>query len=649
PMTVRKGDALEFTCLAPVGCYRIYDLVFAKQRILPPQPSFEYIETWSTRPGDVDVCWTTTGIVGTGRVEYETADSRRKSVASSAEGRNHRIRLRGLEAAAQYEGRSVTTWQGEELSSQPFSFRAAPDKPAATKAQTIDLVVSEPTNAARQSWPATVGMPFSRGALANVGDLRLSNPRGDDVPLQAIPTSLWHDGSVKWATLSFLADSRAEGKSRPYRLTTKSGDATEATDATPVLTVAESSEAWGLSTSTLSFTVGKKGATFFGRFGFDENGDGVIGPDERVTGSDMSGLVLETGDGQVWTCAAPDTVDVEENGPVRAVVRCAGAMRGNDNGEGWRYLVRLTFTKGMGGMTVNLSVWHGEEEPLFQRIRRLSVDVPLASGDGLRGAFQGDAPADLTDGTSLRLFQDSDAHYVQSCGADVKEGERALGLATVSQGDGTMSLLVRDFWQMYPSALEVDAKGVQVDLLPALAPDAYTVENSDNWFHRLYQWFEDGCHLMRAGQTTQHEFHLWFDKDGVGESAAQCAAWFAEPLLPQASPEYLCSTGVVGDAVFPKTSGVWDSYESFFDGGFEGLTKARESNHMYGWMNFGDWYGERGYNAGNNEYDLGWCLGMQWMRTGDRRLFTRGLEMARHYATVDTIRGEWTEEHPGVV
>ncbi len=645
-LKVKPGDALDFTCLTPVGCYRIYDLVFAKQPIIPPLPEFKFIETWCTEPGSVDVCWTTTGIVKTGWIEYQSTGSTSQSAISQAEGRNHRIRLVGLDPTAEYSGRIVTMLRGEELASQPFTFRATPKKPASSQAFAIDLAIEEPTDTKRHAWPVTIGMPFSRGKLAQAADLSLADPQGKRVPLQASTTSIWDDGSVKWTTLDFLADS---GRLGAYRLETQSGGTTETTDSNRLLTIKESPEEWELSTGATSFTIAKKGAAFFGRYGFDKNRDGMIGAAEVTTGSAESGLAIETGEGQVLYCAAPKVVDVRENGPIRAVVECAGVMRGPNGGLGWHYLFRLTFWQGMPGMAVNVTLWNGDAEPQFRKIRRVSVNVPVAGGPNLRGAFQGQTLVKVPEGESMRLFQDQDNHYTRSCGTELEEGERAMGLVSMSQDAEVMSLLCRDFWQTYPSALELDTTSLRVDLLPALAPNTYSVQNADGWFHRLYAWFEDGCYLMRAGQATQHEFYLWFNANENEEAVVQQAQWFTQPLLAQASSEYLCSTGSLGGGVFPRTPGVWDSYETFFDGGFDGLTQARESNRMYGWMNFGDWYGERGYNAGNNEYDLAWCVGLQWMRTGDRQYFLPGLEMARHYATVDTIRGAWTENLPGVV
>ncbi len=494
-MTVKAGDALDFTCMAPVGCYRIYDLAFAKRRILPPKPSFNHIETWSPTAGDVDICWTTTGIVRTGRVEYGTPDSGQESVEAEMDGRNHRIRLRGLNPNAVYQGQIVTAWQGEALISEPFTFRAAPPKAAATIAQEIDLTVLESTDTPRCAWPATMGIPFQRGALAGAGDLELLDPKGNPAALQAVATSYWGDGSVKWATLSFLADSAGAEETEVYRLKARPGDVGNRIDSTPILKFAESSEGWDLRTSWLHFTMGKKGAVFFGRFGFDGNSDGEVSPAELVTGSETAGLVLESEDGQLWTCASPKVVEVEENGPIRAVVSCGGAMQGSGGDEEWRYQVRLTFWQGVPGMAVNATIWNGNEKPVFQRIRRVSFDVPLNVGDVPRGAFHGEALAPVPDGAPMCLFQDADNHYSQSGGAKVKAGERTPGFAAMSHGKGVASVLLRDFWQTYPSALAMDAAGLRVDLLPTLAPDAYTVEDTEGWFFRLYPWFDDGRRL----------------------------------------------------------------------------------------------------------------------------------------------------------
>ena len=66
-------------------------------------------------------------------------------------------------------------------------------------------------------------------------------------------------------------------------------------------------------------------------------------------------------------------------------------------------------------------------------------------------------------------------------------------------------------------------------------------------------------------------------------------------------------------------------------------------------MNFGDWHGERELNWGNNEYDLSWAMALQFARTGRWDYFTLGEQMARHYATIDTIHVPSAERMPGRV
>ena len=208
-------------------------------------------------------------------------------------------------------------------------------------------------------------------------------------------------------------------------------------------------------------------------------------------------------------------------------------------------------------------------------------------------------------------------------------------------------MVLRDFWETYPSAYVIDAGGVRVDLLPALPEDAYQGPEDAAWFYKLYGWCRDGKYLFRAGQVTQQEVYVAYG--APGSTPAGMAEWLQAPLLPQASPAYLCGTGALGRPLSPRTPGLWDDYEAFFDKSYENLVADRERKRTYGWMHFGDWYGERYCNFGNNEYALDWALALQWMRTGDRRLFDRGLEMARHYSTVDTIHGPFAAARNGLV
>ena len=55
-------------------------------------------------------------------------------------------------------------------------------------------------------------------------------------------------------------------------------------------------------------------------------------------------------------------------------------------------------------------------------------------------------------------------------------------------------------------------------------------------------------------------------------------------------------------------------------------------------LNFGDWWGERGVDWGNSEYDTQNAFLLQFLRTGNDRYFVAGEQMEWHNRDVDTIQ-----------
>jgi hypothetical protein len=125
------------------------------------------------------------------------------------------------------------------------------------------------------------------------------------------------------------------------------------------------------------------------------------------------------------------------------------------------------------------------------------------------------------------------------------------------------------------------------------------------------------------------EFFYTFDN-----SASFNREHLANPLFAAASAEYYCSSGAFGNVNAVK-KGHFDKYETVLEKNLQRFIAKRDQYHEYGWMNFGDWFGERKYNWGNNEYDLAFTMALFFARTADSRYFRRGMEMADHYQSVD--------------
>src|SRR6185295_12171560 len=95
---------------------------------------------------------------------------------------------------------------------------------AVSSSGTTLIVSSQPSpGRARVGEPITVGVPFPRGAVKDAARIALVE---DDraVAVQALPTELWPDGSIRWALLDFQATGTFAPERR-YHLTLDGGGA----------------------------------------------------------------------------------------------------------------------------------------------------------------------------------------------------------------------------------------------------------------------------------------------------------------------------------------------------------------------------------------------------------------------------------------
>jgi hypothetical protein len=574
-----------------------------------PEVKIENVEVWSEWTGTAAICWTTPGMAETGVVEYGEQALDQKTKPSNYLGQNHRVILSGLNPAKTYRARILGQCEGRKIVSEPFQFRAAPPVPPPTRSQTIALAVPEPTRHARRNWPTTIGVPFAKSSLAKTDDLRLTDPAGKPVTLQASSLSHWPDGSVSWAVLDFLATTQTDSCPATYTLHAKSRQEDK-----PVKTAIK-----------------------------------VAQVPEMKIGDVPLIMELMTGDGVLWKCGPPDQADtaVEVDGPMRSVRKFTGPMIAPDGTKAWRYLVRLTTYPGHSTVGLDVSLCNDQQKPRTREIKSWTLRLPVG-GQNVQAAMQSEPLAPLKEGQSLHLLQDNDNHYTLHTPYSKCEASHATGLVRVAGEKRQWTVVMPRFWQTYPAGLKVRPATLEVELLPQLTPDAYSDPESKKLYHRLYAWFFKGNYLLRAGQLVRRQ--LFIVPEALSDQqATHWQAWCSRPLLPQAPPKYLCGTGTLGRVLYTPTADVFSDYELMFERNSARYLENRQQNRTFGFMHFGDWFGERGLNYGNNEYDVAWGLAVQWMRTGRRDYFDTGLEMAHHYTAIDTQHGDFTKNFNGLV
>ncbi|HJN14430.1 MAG TPA: hypothetical protein QGH10_03005, partial [Armatimonadota bacterium] len=325
----------------------------------------------------------------------------------------------------------------------------------------------------------------------------------------------------------------------------------------------------------------------------------------------------------------PDEVIIESSGPIRATIRVKGKFA-NAAGESYmRYTCRMHFYAGQPFVRTVLSIDNDVADPDMNLIGRATLRIPaeLAAAQVSCGA-DGEA-VDLAVGS--RLLQDEDNRFT----AGAAQGEHADGWIMARGGAGSIAVAVRDFWQLYPKAFATDDVGITVELLPEL-PETYAADASDDDLTKLYYWADAGRYKVRTGVRLTTEFAVDFAPEPAGAEYPRAAAW-QEPLFAACTPEWYCDSGAFGPMV-PRKAGKFDHYENDLDDAFASFMKRRVDVREYGFMNYGDWFGERTWNWGNIEYDTQWSLASNFARTGNVGMLRAAEEAAWHNADVDTIR-----------
>ncbi|GAA1848757.1 Tat pathway signal sequence domain protein [Myceligenerans crystallogenes] len=362
----------------------------------------------------------------------------------------------------------------------------------------VDLHWLEGGTPAELAGGATWGVPWPRGACT--GDQRFAlTTGGAGVPVQSWTTAWWPDGSAKWTAHAIGADAAA---SDTYRL----APGTPAQGA-HTLSVAESPSQVVVDTGVVQVVFGRTGEQVVREI---RRGGAIIARRGRLVVSRQDKPSTDPGSGpnfQDFT-GAIDRVEVEQDGPVRAVVKVTGKHR--SAGRAWLpFVLRFYLYAGSDGVRlVHTFLFDGDENRDFIRALGVKFSVPMrgelydrhvrfAGTDGgvfaeavkgvtglrrdpgaaVRAAqIAGEALPDpstwdtrvtsrlkwipdwgeyslsqlTADGFEIRKRTGQGHSWIRSDG-----GTRAAGLGYLGTPAGGLAFGLRNFWQLHPTELAI--------------------------------------------------------------------------------------------------------------------------------------------------------------------------------------------------
>ncbi len=497
----------------------------------------------------------------------------------------------------------------------------------AVAAGEIRLTVQEPAGVQRQQWPVTSGIPLAQGALRDDQAAALFDAAGGEVPLQTETLARWPDGSVRWLLLDFQIDLNAkETKTLVLRY---GSDVRRAAVPNPVR-VARAED------GKVTIEPGPVRLEYDPQKFFPQGtawltaGQGADAKEQRVTincGSD--GIALRDEQGQHFSplapAAVPAEIQVEQAGPVRACIRVSG-WHGQKDARLFHYVARIHAWRGQPYVRVFYTFENDCQETLMAKIRKLELRFWNHIADG-------DCLLDGKPMLSGRLFQVDENQYLID---DKSAGQHGCGWAAVGSDKSGIAVGVREFWQNWPKAINCGPGHIGVELCPELPAGLYDGKPLEEE-NKLYYALRGGLYTFKVGVAKTHE--LWVNYFAGKPDAQRLGTFFQaaeEPLLAVAEPAYVSATKAAGD-VPPADPQKFAGYDDWLSRALERHLQRRDKDREYGLLNYGDWFGERGVNWGNLEYDLAHGMFVQYLRTGDRRYFLRGEQAARHHIDVDVI------------
>lgn len=491
----------------------------------------------------------------------------------------------------------------------------------------VPVSLLEETGTDRAQSPISFGFPCPRGGIFDPAHMRVLE--GDrEIPAQFTITAFWPDGSLKWVLVDFLIDLQAN---EDKTVTVELGREVQRQPLDSPLRIEDQSDQLSVITGPHRYSLGKRD------FRVLNSADRLAADGSRPLVVSELGMTLTNEAQEVFCTAysAPERVVVEQAGPIKTVVRVEGHYGSREPATYMKYVGRMTFWAGSPRVGIAWTTINDYLQTEFTDVSTLGLALLLRGAPRANTVYLFDADGRLTAQpvAQATVTQYTDQQGVlEEFGAEDQrrvELDRTPGVVRCSSENGSITLAVQDFWQRWPKRLEVGPQGLTfMPLPPQPAPDFGV-----GLPHYLLYNLCEGKYRFKWGMSFTDRFALDF---GDQTSAAALYADVNQPVVAVIPAAWYAETGALGRLAPPleKQFAVWDKWVA---DAFQANMRVKERDREYGFLNYGDWYGERGRNWGNNEYDYAHGLFQDFLRTGNRDHYRWALTAARHQAEVDVV------------
>lgn len=529
----------------------------------------------------------------------------------------------------------------------------------------IPFIVKNETQGFCRGCAVEGGVPFPMGELKSEENVRLVNPKGEDISLQTRILAKWPDGSIKWLALHFIAAlNPLDGTG--YFL--EYGPTVKRSEFSSPLKVDVASDEVIIDTGAIKMKWNKKKFFLFKEVSVDSNLNGMYEADELIT---QDAPLILTFRGEEYRADLDDKsykIEIEEKRTQRTVVKAIGWFQSKDRKRYCQLIVRYYLYAGKDfvkvahtliytGYPANIHYYKYKEIqnklPENETISEFGLRLPLqltgVSRFQIGHEKMGQQEFSATE--KLNLIQPDYGHSVVETSKGKQEApDIYAGWIDVSDDRQGAMIAMRHFRENFPKAFRFDpaTKTIQIDFWPKESGelDLSTTSNAEGP--------EDKARGNAFGLAKTHELLFYFHaQDGFKANAIHMAKSFAEPLIIRTNPYWIDATGALG-RLYPVEAR-YATEEQMLSKLFDWAARHPRDFKWYGMLNFGDtlswwrnedenWYGQFGWHPIGR---WGWynCEGvgvhtgslLQFARSGEWKYFEFGKNLARHIMDVDTV------------
>ena len=468
----------------------------------------------------------------------------------------------------------------------------------------------------RQNVPVTQGVPLPKGALHDLDSVWVENSDGQPVSAQFRMLGQWEDGSLKWVLTDFSADVPAEGRA-DYAFCYGQKPASIPSNGT--IQIEESDDCITVCTGPLRFVVNRRQFSLIesAELG-DVDAEGGFLPECEVISEDVpSGgeawvRICESFNdaqgkryiygmgGDCLASLAKDeyTVELEEVGPLRVVIKCTGAFEADipfHHYAGYRPFRMVTRIYAYAGQT-HLRILHTVVvacNPRETEVEEIALRVPvsLKSTARFRTASLRPTEGNLSPDESILLGQRSDNQFrleQQRAGQrrTVSEGERTEGWMTIEDDQVGVGVGLRYMPEEYPKALRVAGTGNGVDVF--LWKDLDGKRLSFKRYAEEMSWGEgEGVYADGTGTAKTSEFFVCFYKASERDDIPDRLRGLLTPPHVAVDPEWTAHCEATGGfaPVDPKQ---FPESERMMTGFLGWLARNIQLGRWYGFFDWGE-------------------------------------------------------------